>query len=572
MASNVGSQFERTLGPFVGVYDSADPGLSNPRKLFDGINVIIPDLADGAPALARHGFLGHHEQLGDALNRTGQAIFEHRRTDGTVDRFVFAGGRMYRWDGSDSATAFVECTPAGISIDKTAPIFCATLNSELLVADGVYRPWIFTPGPDTAVTIKIDTADTDWSTQDGPKIFGDAPFFVLKQKAGSDIDDESDGHITDESNAPITTELLSGFRNTVIWGQPSDARTGYQQDGFENTITLVQTSSEVLGAISAEEGAVIYWRHKGIGSLVGTVNEDFRAAATKDTISSTSGSDSPAAVCVVNRRHYYVDMDGRVLRALVGGGEPQQLWYPVRRELEDHIGSEANRAIVTQCARAAYHEDYGLVLFTIWDRQTLYAFDAESGTFVGTFVIGGPPGASIHIDAMGSMTDADNRACFMIIGTRTNVYGTATQGVVWRQKFSSDTNQWLDQADVSDPTCIGLTRAIESHWISKNSAAEFRVNEVSASLVGDTARHAVGLEYVTPSAGKSTRIVAQSTATVGEKSASDSISRAAWSPGRNAQGSGVRLRLSATHSDNVRWGVHTVTFLATVTKARQNQK
>jgi hypothetical protein len=74
--------------------------------------------------------------------------------------------------------------------------------------------------------------------------------------------------------------------------------------------------------------------------------------------------------------------------------------------------------------------------------------------------------------------------------------------------------------------------------------------------------------HVVPASGKSAKITAQSTATVGEKSVSDSISSVRWSLGPNAQGTAGRFRISATHSDNVRWGVHNVVVKAVVTKAR----
>ena len=569
MALKTGDEFQRTLGPFTGTFDSPDPGAARPTRLFDAQNVIIPDLRNGSAVVQRHGFLGLETPLGDAMHRTGQFGFVHHASDGSITRYVFCGGFMYRWDGN---TTFTNITPAGIALHRSNPLFGVTYNDELILSDENNNPWIYTPSSGAAETIHYNTADQSWSTKGGPTIYGGAVFFAVKLVGETGITDESDIVITDESDTPIVSELEGGVQNTIVWGEPLDARTGYQQDNFDNAETLVQTSSEVIAGLVGEENALVYLRNKGIGALSGAVNEDLHNSTTRDSISESSGTDSPAAIVVKDRRIWYVDLDGRVMRMVVGGGEPQQLWYPVRRELEDHIGTDANRAIVASVARGAYHEAYNLVLFTIWDRQTIYAFDADTGIFVSTWTIAGDTGDSIHIDWMGPMVDHENRSTFVILGTRGSTYETASQGVVWRQKHQTDANQWLDQPNASSGTCIPITRAMEPHWITANGNTSFRAVEVIAQLVGDSARHAVGLSYVVPASGKSNRIVAQSTATVGEKSTSDSIATARWSLGRNAQGTGIRLRLDATHSDNVRWGVHDITLRSVVTQARPNAR
>jgi hypothetical protein len=241
----------------------------------------------------------------------------------------------------------------------------------------------------------------------------------------------------------------------------------------------------------------------------------------------------------------------------------------MRRQLEDHIGEAANRSNVARYGRAAYHEGYKEVWFTIWDRQTIYAFDADTGTFVGTRFIGGEEGDCIHVDAMGSMLDENNRATFLILGTRGSTYETAEQGVLWKQKHAEDDMRWLDQADLSVASYTGFTRAIETQWVSSNAAKSFRSIELEAQLVGAPTRHEVGLRYTSPSAGQSSRLVARSTATVGVKSDTDAVATARWSTGKNAQGGALRFRLDATHTDNVRWGVHNLTMRGIITEARR---
>jgi hypothetical protein len=564
-ALSVGDATEFPLGPFAGVYDAPDPGESRRTRLFDAVNVFTPDIVNGSAVVARHGCVGLTQQMGSVSARTAQGYYMHRRLDGTLDRFTFGGGKMYQWDGLNT---FTDITPAGVNIDAANPVFATSYNDQLIVADEINKPWVYNPYTGIATNIQIDAINQDWSTKGGPIVYSGKVFFILRRKGAQALDTETDIDITTESDLVLTTELTSGYQNTIVWCEELTPLVGYSQTNYDNTWTLTQTSDEIIAALSGEEGALVYLRNKGIGEITGAVNANFRSSATRDAISSTVGTDAPAAVISINRKIWFVDMDGRVFRAFVSGGEPQQLYFPVRREIDANVGSAANRANVVLYARAAYHEGYNLVLFTIWDRQTVYAFDAATGIFVAEWFIGGAPGASINIDAMGSMIDSNNRTAFVFGGTRDATYTSTSQGVTWRQKHADDVNMWLDQADLSVASYQGLTRAIESHWVSSNAAASFRFTDVEAQVLGDSVTHAVGLEYVVPASGKSAKITAQSTATVGEKSVSDSISSVRWSLGPNAQGTAGRFRISATHSDNERWGVHNVVVKAVVTKAR----
>lgn len=555
------SEIELEAGPFAGVFDSPDAAGASFSRLFAALNMRIPDPRDRSSVVARHGFLGLTSRLGSGANRTGQCLFMHRRLDGTIDRFKFCGGHMYRWDGD---VTYTDITPAGIDIHPSNPIFCASYNDSLLVSDENNKPWIYDVAAATAAHIEIDDLHTNWATKGGPVVFGDKVFFILRQIGGSTLTTEAGIRLTTEDGRELLTELLSGVQNTLTWGEELDASLGYDQGNYDNLWQLTQTSNEVLGLIIAEEGALIYYRNKGIGVITGAVSEDFKASATKDTVSTTIGTDSPAAGISINSRNWFVDMDGKVYRVALGQGAPEHIWYPMRRAADMETGLSANRATVVANARVGYHEGYGLVLFTIWDRQTIYVFDAELGIYVGQWWIGD----GIHIDAMGSMVDDSNRTTFCIIGTRADVYDSTVQGVVWREKHSDDADQWLDQADAASGTLIGFERAAETHWMVSDVAKTYRATNVEVSLMGSATRHAVGLEYTVPASGKSARLVAQSTAVQGVVDDEDSVSRAVYSLGKNAQGDSLRLRISATHADNVRFGINSLKLSATVTKAR----
>lgn len=561
MARTAAGQKPIELGPFGGVYDATAPGSSRPTRLFQGTNIIVPDPKAGSEVAARHGFLGLTTQLGSGSERQAQGAYVHRRNDGTIDRFTFGGGKMYQWDGADTYT---DITPAGVLIDPTNPVFGLSFADEFVVSDETNTPWVYTPDDGTADLIYINAALDPWCSKGGPQPFAGKVFFIRSRTGTSHILTEDDDIITTEAadgDDEITTELLGGFQNTIIWCEEGDVRTGYLQDGFQNFRALTQSGDDILGCIIGQETYLLYFRNTGMSLFTGSVNEDFRSAATADVVSSTLGTNTPAAVMVINRRIWFADMDGRVHRVTADGTSIEELYFPMRRAIEAAIGTAQHRTNLLRYARVGYHDGDKVVVFTLWDDQTTYVFDVKSGQFLGNWPIGGAPGESIHITALANMVDAQGRSTFCVFGTRDDDSAATNHGVLWRQKHPDDDNQWLDQADASSDTCVPLTRSMTCEWIGGRANTNYQFSEVVAELIGDVARHAVALTYTTPR-GTSTPLVAQSSIAIGDDDTDRSVSMAAWSLGRNAQGRGMRFTLSATHSDNVRWGVHNISATA----------
>lgn len=527
--------------------------------------MMIADPKNGSAILARHGFLGLATQLGSSSSaRTGQGVYAYRKLNGETERIAFGGGRMYRWDGDGT---FTDITPTNVEIHESNPVFMTgPLNGKLLVTDEQNKPWVYTPEDGTAALIPFNDADEEWNTKGPIVVYSAHPVAIIKSVGQAELltDDAGAGdNITTEDDLLLSTEPLEGFRNTIGWGNPFDALTGWDQAAYDHLWQLTQTASELLGCLFAEEGALFYWRIEGMGKIEGPIGENWRANATRDGISNTVGTDAPAAVVAVDRNLFWVDVEGRPYW-MRGGGEPKPLWLPLRRETEERLGTALNRQSVAEYARAGYHKEYDMVLFTIWDRTTVYGFSARTGAYIGTWVMLG----GIHITAMGSMPDAGERNTFVLLGTRGATYQQADLGVFWKQKHPSDAQQWLDQADASVGVHTAFTRALETHWLRHKAALNYKVNRVIAQLVGDVAQHAVRFIYKTPKIANSAALVAQSSATIGGANDQDAIATAKWSLGKNAQGPAIRFRLEATHEDNVRFGVHDILGKGVITVAR----
>lgn len=557
------------VGPFTGAFDPVDPNGSKASQLFDAVNMRVPDAANQSAVVARIGMTGLAQRLTASSGSTGQGGIHFRTLNGFSYTFLFAGGRMYSWDGVNT---FTDVTPSGIVIDPANPVFAVMFNDSMVVSDEMNHPWAYNPSTGVATPIDIDGTGVEWCSKGGPEIYSDRVFFIVRLRGSGYISSETVNRINTDGGTfiggrRILGESTIGFQNTVVWCEPGTPLVGYTQVGYANNWTLAQTSNEILAWLAADEGTLIYARNTGIGTITGTVTSDFKSSSTRDSLSTVVGSNTPAAKIYIDRKVYFLDMDGRPYRVLAAGGAPQRLWLPVRTEADLKAGTADNQDTVAACARVTFRDDYKLVCWTIWDRQTIYCFDAETGQYVGTWVVGGAPGSSIHIDAMMSLTDALGRACFIIIGTRSSTYSSAEQGVVWRQKFLSDSNAWLDEPTLGSTT-TAVYRAIETHWIYAKAKGKYRARKVQFSFLADSSAHAVSLQYVSSQGGISSAIAGTISATTGDKSAQDAISTGRWSLGPNAQGTGLRFRLVCTNTDNVQFGVHDGVIDAKLSTAR----
>lgn len=522
------------VGPFRGVTDTHDPLTATPERLLAARNAVFPDPVRGAAVVQRRGFLG----AATARNGQGQAVYTHRRLDGTVQRYVFAGGKMYRWDG---ATTYTDVTPVGVTIHASNPIFVTPYFDELVVTDGANQPFIFTPADGTADLIQAFADSRLWNAQGPAVVYGGSLVFILKAYG---------------------VGYGTAAQNAITWCEPGDARVGYQQTDYDFVWELTQTSAESLTCLVADEGALVYFRQNSIGFLTGNPTQpDFRAAATRDTISATIGTDCPAAVVNVNRSVFFPDLDGKLHRLVIGGGPPEPMWMPMRRTVETKRQTVARSAIVT-AARGAYYEAEHVVLMTIWDATTIYVFHAETGDYLGTWTLNGiddAAGESIH--ALGGSLDSAGLDTFLIVGTRG---AGATTGIVWRQKTSSDASPWLDTPTDGVATHTAFEWYVDTPAVMSDPLRHFRADEVRAQIVDAAIGQTFGLRYTASgAAAASAELEASTTATA---DAID-IAHATWGLGDDAQGTALRFRLRRVSAPSTAWGLQQLAVKAVVTRS-----
>lgn len=148
--------------PFTGVRSTFDPfdGWRYPDTLNAAVNFYFSDAAEGGSANQRPGSVrwGSVSSGGN----TGQAVYCHEATDGTNYNFLFINGKVYR-QNTDLTTAPTDVTPLNVVISTTARIYCESLNDEMIVNDGVNKPWRATSlgsTPIVATVIEYQTPAT----------------------------------------------------------------------------------------------------------------------------------------------------------------------------------------------------------------------------------------------------------------------------------------------------------------------------------------------------------------------------------------------------------------------------
>lgn len=396
--------------------------------LADARNGYMIDPANGSGLFERPGF--SLRNAGDPVHTsvdlfTGQAVYSHAALDGTTINFLVFGGRLYRVN--DGISSFVDVTPVGVTIDPSTStkVFFVSLIGNLIVTDGVNRPWIatnLTSSPVTGTYIDYDGLGVSWSAYGKPTLYGGAIFFILNQVNGI------------------------GRRMDLAWCEPGQPDVGYQQPTFDNNWTLETASSGVLYAIQGTNAALYYWRELSIGTATGTVGPDLASTATEDSIGFNVGAQASQTIQQFGNSFLFCDAIGRPWR-LTPGAAPEPIWYQLRAIVDQ--ASTAFPTITAQVSTSIIEPTLNKWLVGIWSPSpatgasvtSLHCFDAASGIYEGFWEIA--PG--ISIDCIGTFTDAQGRVTLIVLGSKDEA--PATSGYLWTFNGLSSTPQLIAKED-----------------------------------------------------------------------------------------------------------------------------
>jgi hypothetical protein len=487
-------------GPWIGVNEAPEEIGIEDKYLVNGIDVWFPP--DSAGAWTRPGWTsGSATQMGGVGTRRGQCLYEHVRNDGTIDRFAFVGGKMYRWNGSDAGT-LTDITPGTVTISTTARIFCTSFAGLLIVNDGVNEPWTYNHATTTATEIEIDTAGSAWSAYGQPAVYSGSLVFILLTKAG-------------------TT-----YQNAIVWSEAANPAVGYQQDGYAYYWELTQTDARPLYALAATNSYLYFFRENSIGYLIGTPSASFQAAATRDAVSQTVGTTIPASVIVANGYVWFMTGAGRVHRFAVGSTTIEKLWTAMRGTLTLN-GSPTFRAMIAAVGCAAYSADVGIVAFTIWGDNNsstataqVYTFQADSGRFAGWWTFPGDRSG----DTLAAMTTAGGYVTLCALVS--SISSADDRGFLYRQKA-------IDEASWSESGCSASTRPlfddpntvkVVTQVVVEGVSETARIIGVSVTDMTETVAHTFSPTTTQPKSPGGSRYNFPARAVCGVESTSRSVS------------------------------------------------
>lgn len=370
MAVKLGQPQTLKTGPWKGVFTTTDPFDDDPESLQDALNCYIADPAHGSGLFQRPCLHAITTSTMGAQKPT--TIFT---TPGGLV-FVVLDGKIFRTSGFP--LTLTDVTPGGVTIDNGSSTRVAVINylGDLIVSDGVNRPWIGTnlsATPITGANIQIDTAANAWSAYGVPTVYSGVVVFIADTVPGG---------------SAVKSRL------GIVWCEPGQATVGYTQTGFTDFANIIQTSTAPLWAILGTNAALYYWRANEIGTASGIVDGSFASTATYASVSTEIGTTFPFAVQRYQNLIYFSDVFGRPQQLPIGSAvtEPQ-IWLQMRSPITD--GSYTSAAAPTNGGFAGIVPDLGLyVCGTLEDAtaspsvlNTLFVFDAKTGKYAGRWKV-----------------------------------------------------------------------------------------------------------------------------------------------------------------------------------------
>jgi hypothetical protein len=432
-------------GPWSQVVSTNDPFDYGDDDLIDAYNIYLPDPDNGSGAYARPGFAqlnGGSALVTSATPFRCQGVFSFTNLSLATFNFVVMQGKLWRADATGSV--FTDVSPAGITIDAgiTTRVYGTTFITQLIVTDGVNRPWLLTnPGstPVTGTYIDYDSSGTTWSA------FG--PFVVY---AGSAF------CILNQYNSVAR-------RSDISWSLPADASLGWQQTNYDFNWTLEQSTGgsapPPLYALAGDNTALTYWRESSIGSISGIPGPNLQGQATHDAISKNVGTLTPQSVQQYGTTKFFCDAIGRPYR-LVPGQDPEPLWLQLRAIVDASTAGypAVNKTVLT----SVFEPTLNLYTVAPWSSapgQTGpategYTFDGRTGKYFGRFSLAG----GVQLETMGVFVDANGRGQLVIGGSAAVPVAPAlaASGFLWGMNNLVATGDFLT-TEAPAPNLVYLT-------------------------------------------------------------------------------------------------------------------
>lgn len=552
------SQTRFSHGPWSGVITTKDPLDDAPDKLIDAVNLYFPDPSGKCGAYARPGFsLQTPTPLATGGVFRGQGTFSHTDIDGTITNFCVVKGKLYRADATFSI--FTDVSPVGITISALASsrVFGVQFGNELMVTDGVNKPWLmtnFTSTPVTGTYVQFDAGNSAWCVWGKPTVYGGSIFVILNTVAGV------------------------SYRSTLAWSAPADASTGYSQLNYDYTWTIFATGIAQIMSIQGTNTSLYYSTANTIGEIAGPVGPNLQSTATTASIAVNVGMAIPATVVLFGQTVFFCDVLGRPWMLPIGQ-QPVPIYLQMRSIVEDTVTSGFPLSIL-KTATAAFEANFNLYLVAVFPSTSsndgpaveMYAFDARSGTYEGRWIIG--PGA--QVETLGTFINVNGMPSLVALGSKLSPAGTtlASSGYVWVMNgLDSAGDQITTEASYYITTEDGLMLSTEGNatlWtdngeVPQLSATTCRIGYSATNILhADRAMLIVNSDAPVQVSMLSSATAQTVEATPTPVASQDSIYRA--TAGADIMGRDVTVIASPTTA-TTQWAIQSVVLDATVSVA-----
>lgn len=448
-----------------------------PDLLVDATNVYCPDPEGAAGFYALPGMTLENAGVAIVTSATtfrGQGVFSHVDLSGNATNFEVWNGKLYRVNASK--TTFTDVTPASPAIDAavTTRVYGTSFIGQLIITDGVNKPWLATnlaATPITATAIDFDGAGTAWAAFGPFVVYGGSVFCILSSVGGV------------------------AARSDIAWSLTADASTGWQQTNYDFRWTLEQSlnqgSSPPLYALAPENTQLYYFRQASIGSLSGAVGPNLRGQATHDAISKNVGTMSPQSIVLFGDNIFFVDQLGRPYRLSQGTRELDPIWLNLRAVSD--ASTFGFPAVTQTVCTAAFETNLNLYIVAPWSSLPSqsgpptegHIFDARTGAYFGRFSVG--PG--VQMDTLGTFTDASGRGALIVQGSAVAPTSAqvATSGFMWSMNSLAGTGDFLT-TEATPAVNLTTEDAVPVLLITEGTTVNWQDNGVTKTVSITTTR------------------------------------------------------------------------------------
>jgi hypothetical protein len=443
-------------GPWSEMIDSIAPTTRKEGAYLLGQNIypLDPNLGDGV--VGRPGVRVLGAQLGSVGRRRVQGHYQYTKQDGSEYTITIVGGYFYTlgWAGEawTEVLTTAQLAAAAVTLDQTAKVFFLTFKDQVIVSDGVNTPFAWDGTTGGGIT-KLTNAPIIY----GQPTLYEGRWFGIKAAAPT----------------------------SFVWSEADVLNTGFEAGGYNNVWNFRQTDANRLYRVHGTNQGLLILRGRSASAAGGPVSSAFVAQSTKEGISSTEGTLSPAGLAEFGPNIVVIDADLRPRLLRPGGASFEPIWTGLRETLKK---VPRTPALAAKCMAVPY-TPAGLMLLAIpevggTECTQLLVYDVKGPSPVAVAVWKGWEMTSLALVKSGAAAS---------LGTPYLVHGDST-GYVYLHGNPEDTSPWDDFLATGT---VAIAHALECQALGYSTKREKVFDRIDLNVRSNT-RQTLKLSTIGP--------------------------------------------------------------------------